>query len=295
MAVLSPHRFFALNMIFILFSGFYITLEGISALRPLRYSVLAVIVLISFIAVFATFYKGVAKKNSLLFALLLFATISYGVVLSVFFGGSIFFEDKRLIAFLILSFPFGLSLINLHQDFISNSSLFNCFRTSRIFDVFFIGGLIFLILSQALDFSPLPDFNFEDTHKKRSYSQQTTGLFGLGAVYFLYKGGHTNNAVMRIYFVIVAFAFLFLSTFGGARGDFIISVIVFLLLLLRVYPLWFAVLSISVAVFCISYIVSSGLVDLQDIPFFHRFKYLITSESFGNRDILLFEGDGLWL
>ena len=281
----STHRFqyrFALIVIFLLISGFYITLEIGDQFRPVRFTVFGILLLSIGLSVVSAIQKD-AIKTTVAFQLLahLFL-LAYGMLSSVVFGGFRFFEDQRLIAFLLISLILSYVLTQLQTDF-KTRQFANLISSSWLLDVFFIAGLSYIFFSGALTFSPLPIFNFIDEEGSVDYSQGTTALFGLGAAYFLYRAAF-NKAISRFFYLFFAISFLFLSVFGGARGDFIVSILVFVLILFRLYSLRFKLFFSTVAVTAI--ICFLFAVDINDIVLYQRFQEVFEG-YLGLRDVLL--------
>ena len=281
------HRFqhrFALIVIFLLISGFYITLEIGDQFRPVRFTVLGILLLSIGLSVVSAIQKD-AIKTTVAFQLLahLFL-LAYGMLGSVVFGGFRFFEDQRLIAFLLISLILSYVLTQLQTDF-KTRQFANLISSSWLLDIFFIAGLSYIFFNGALTFSPLPVFNFIDKAGDVDYSQGTTALLGLGAAYFLYRAAF-NKAISRFFYLFSAISFLFLSVFGSARGDFVVSILVFVLILLRLYPLRFKLLF---SIFSVAAIICFlSVIDINDILLYQRFQGIFNGDL-GWRDILLFQ------
>ena len=279
------HRFqhrFALIVIFLLISGFYITLEIGDQFRPVRFTALGILLLSIGLSVVSAIQKD-AIKTTIAFQLLahLFL-LAYGILGSLVFGGFRFFEDQRLIAFLLISLILSYVLTQLQTDF-KTRQFANLISSSWLLDVFFIAGLSYIFFSGVMTFSPLPVFNFIGKEGDVDYSQDTTALFGLGASYFLYRAAF-NKAISRFLYLFLAISFLFLSVFGGARGDFVVSILVFILILFRLYSLLFKLLFSVISVTVI--ICFLFAVDISDIVLYQRFQEVFEG-YLGLRDVLL--------
>ena len=271
---------FALIVIFLLISGFYITPEIKDQFDPIRFTVLGILLL-------ATGLSFAIQKNAIKItaAFQLWAhlfLLAYGMLGSVVFGGFRFFEDQRLIAFLLISLIFSYVLTQLQTDF-KTRQFANLIFSSWLLDIFFIAGLSYIFLAGLLTFSPLPVFHFINAERDVDYSQGTTALLGLGAAYFLYRAAF-NKAISRFLYLFLAISFLFLSVFGGARGDFAASIMVFVLILFRLYPLRFKLLFSIVSVTAI--ICFLFTVDINNILLYQRFQGVFNNDL-GLRDMLL--------
>ena len=90
--------------------------------------------------------------------------------------------------------------------------------------------------------------------------------------------------MLRLFCLFFAISFLFLSVFGGARGDFAVSILVFVLILFRLYSLRFNLLFSIVlvtAIICFSFVV-----NISDILLYQRFQVIFDGDL-GLRDVFL--------
>ncbi len=275
------HRF-ALMVIFLLIPGFYITPEIGDQFRLIRFIALGILLLSIGLSVLSALQKDAIKITVTFQLLVHLFLLTYGMLGSVVFGSFIFFETQKLIAFLLISLIFSYVLAQLQADFKARQFA-NLVSSSWLLDVFFIAGLSYVFFSGELTFSPLPVFNFISKEEVINYSQNTTALLGLGAAYFLYQAAY-NKVILRCLYLFLAISFLFLSVFGGARGDFAVSIVVFILILFRLYPMRFQLLFgiVSVAtIICFLF-----AIDMNDVLLYQRFQKMFDSDL-GVRGMLL--------
>jgi len=280
---------FSLMVVILSIMGFYINPQVKGVFIAARFLSLGFVVVLILLFIFKAVNSGRLSNTIGYFLMAHLFLITYGSFLSWVWGGSFFFKDTILVGFLLVSVLFSASL----------AACLNVFSAQQykerypVLDYFFVLGFLSLILMNALEFMPLPKFYFEsEGGEVQYYSQGTTFLFGVAAVYFLHRASLKSGSV-RVSLILISLLFLVLSLFAGARGDFIVSCVVCLILSIRTMPFRYnlvlmAVVASAIAVFLLYF-------SWEDILFFKRMETVMTGESFGSRDVLLLQSVELML
>jgi hypothetical protein len=278
----AANTIFAVAFIVLMLDGLYITTDNyllLSALRILLVLILGALIVIRFCYTFAGW--GI-KKECILFLFVHVFLLLYGLALSFIFGGGRYFSETNLHFYLLFSLAFGYAFINYLSE---ARRTVHKVVTSRLISVFFFGSLAYLFFSRAILFNPLPYFDFEAIDDElRFYSQATSALFGIASIYFLLVS-FGKVFLWAFFLIITSLIFLYFSAIGGARGDFIIALALYCLILLRHKSVYSYLLLLSLTVLT-SYIIFSEKYS-ENFLLLERFRDLIETGSFGERDVLL--------
>jgi hypothetical protein len=281
-AQIRGNSIFALLISAIMIDGLYITNENYILLSPIRfYATLAVGILI--VTKFFLIALLSRQSRSLMLFLLAHSTLLiYGLMLSTFYGGVKYFDaDKKLVLYLLISVVFGYTLATL---FVSSLKTANQRSSSIVLPIFFSCSFIYLLSSKAIQLGAIPYFNFEDIGgESTSYSQSTSFLFGVGALYFLLSA-HESTRFKSLILFTISIMFLYFSAMGGARGDFGLGLILYILILF-VSRSAYSLVALVLLITLISYaIYNDGLID--NFLVLERFLHLYETGDLGERDFL---------
>lgn len=288
--LLNPATVVAAFFILITFDALYIHKAHYLVLSSIRYVILCLCLLTLFFSTRLLATDRPTITTSVIFVSTHTALLLYGLSLSYYFGGwQYFLAHPVLLSYLLISMAFGVALLHAMtaQDSAKNRSYLNITITSYIFLAF-----VFLVLTQAISFAPLPEFHFDTFGEgdPRTYSQPTTALFGLASILFFLQS-HQRAFWLQLFWLLAAFFCLYLSMAAGARGEFGATVLVLLLVAIR-KPL-LTHYSLIVLFLCAIgiYLIQTGL--WQEISILERFFYLIETQSFGERDRFIYESVNL--
>ena len=167
------------------------------------------------------------------------------IVYAFFFGlinDGIDLAEFKSYLYLVSSLVFTLAIffsINENDCFLKNK-IKNNFSLKKyipmnykFFGIFFIFFLLIVYVNKGFSFSTLK-INYATLYNDNidDYSQSVTAFFGLGAIFFTFLACVQNNKI-RIFILIVALLYLFISFLGGARGEFIIVLLIINLILFK--------------------------------------------------------------
>ena len=288
--------FFALNfsIIIITMHGFYLNEFSAAIFRPIRYMLMGIVGIFSIILLWLSIKKFVLKKATIISVSIYILLFLYGMVASVVNGGFFLLEPEHFISSL-----FSLVLITISSIYISflkekdaKDIHMKLKKKSNIVLLFFIVGTSYLLISEALFFNPLPQFNFFIDGERKFYSQGTTFLFGVAATYFFYSSSQALGLMQKIYFFF-SFGFMCLSISAGARGEFLVFVIVFFLMAFRFYGFKSLIYIFLICILLFAYVNYIDLIDWESIPFIYRMSMVLSGQTLGLRDLFLIDSINL--
>ena len=228
-------------IVLIVLDGLYITNRLIALFVPIRYGLLAFILAGSGIFLLSRLKSGSIKKNQFYAIFFHLILLSYGLFLSTVYGGFLLLESGELVfTFLSLFLTLVLFLeFNRNSKFfhwsISNASWTNYYKGQINFNSFLIILLIIspllLYFFNAIELRPIPRINFDLSAADGGYLQATSKFFGLGSILLLFIALQKKTHTSSIFFLSFSFMLLGLSGLGGARGEFLICILVMFFLL----------------------------------------------------------------
>lgn len=286
----NPHKqtlpftgaLFGIFFIFVTLDSLYITDANYALLSQIRlYSTFLLGGMVLAFLIYIVFFSA-PSKALLYYSCAHLLLILYGLLLSLTFGGAdYFFDDPKLILYLLVSLGFGQAMAS---HFLSSLGPDRT-RISILLPIYFCLSLIYLVLSGALLFAPLPYFSFDQLDQvDRNYSHATSALFGIASLYFL-LASYDRSTSSRLALTLVSFFCLYLSAMGGARGDFAIAVLLYAIILVR-HRSVYSYLLISGFVGLVIYILSDDEI-LHKILIVERYLSIVESGDFGDRDVLV--------
>ncbi len=285
-------------IILIVLDGLYITDRLIALFVPIRYGLLGFILAGSGTFLLSKLKLGAIKKNQFYAIVFHLILLSYGLFLSSINGGYVLFESRELMyTFLALFLTLALTLeLNRNSIFfnwsISNASSIKYYKGQINLNLFLIILLIIspflLYIFDAVELRPIPRINFDLSAADGGYLQATSKFFGLGAILLLFIALQEKTLTLSIFFLSISFVMLGLSGLGGARGEFLICILVMFFLLFS-FPTrkknLFLILTCFGALF---YFFSFFAETLDGLKIVQRFSVL-GSGNFGARDQLLIQ------
>jgi hypothetical protein len=227
------------------------------------------------------------------------------IVYAFFLGsinGGIGLADFKYYLFLVSSFVLTLAIfssINENDYFLINK-IKNNFSSKpyipmnyKLFGTFFIFAISLMYFGKAFSFPP-PKINFLVEQKAHiiDYSQSTTAFFGLGAIFFTFLACALTNKI-RIFILIVALLYLFISFLGGARGELIIALLIINLILFKSLSTGQIILYLIFLSAILAGNLFYEIIDFENYIFTKRFMDIFNNQNFGLRDILLMNGFAL--
>lgn len=220
------------------------------------------------------------------------------IVYAFFFGlinDGIELADFKRYLHLVLSLVFTLAIFSSinENDYFLKNKIKNNFtlklyipKNYKLFGTFFIFAILIVYFSKGFSFSPLKiNFDLPNLGYKYSYNQSTSAFFGLGAIFFTFLACALNNKI-RIFILIVALLYLFISFLGGSRGEFIVALLIINLILFK----FLSIGQIILYIFFLSGLVVGNLfyeiIDFGNFTMTKRFAVILFEKNFGYRDIL---------
>lgn len=231
----------AVFVLFIVFDGLYVTDQLIPYLMPVRYILFCVLGfgLLSFC--WFLYKTKKIKKSHLTVTYFHLILLAYGLVFSSLNDGLL------LASFRVYSFAFLAVFLTLFVmvEATKNEAYAEQNRTNQQsslskrrkinFNTFFLCLLILTPIAfyflNILELSPTPRLNF-DLEGSPRYLQSTSKLFGIGAIVFFHLAFSKSRWISAIYFLF-AIILTFMSGLGGARGEFLVTLIILFLVSAR--------------------------------------------------------------
>lgn len=276
---------FSLAAMLVIIPGFYITPEIASKFRAVQLLIVIGLLYSSgFSALQAVRKASIGRSVSWLLSLHIFLLI-YGLWLSALRGTSMFSAGQSTVQFFSASLLLSLVLAQ-YFDTIREGT-HEATSESNLLGVFFAVGTGIALISGALTFVPFPLFKFSTFEGVFAYSQKTTALYGLASMYFLHLSVKKVPYV-KISLYVLSLLCLLLSAFSGARGDFLVSVLVLVMMSLRLFPLVFTLQCAMVALGSATLIAS--IVGTDDILLVQRFLVVLSGDTLGMRDVFVAQG-----
>ncbi len=160
-------------------------------------------------------------------------------------------------------------------------------RFAKWFIVYISVGILLTVFIGGLEFTPVPQFNFEYEAGVNSmetlYSQEMSRFFGFGAMAAAFVAINGSGRRVKYFYFSLVLVFLLFSLLGGARGDSI-----FALVLVMAY----LVISTSIrgllwlgSILFMLYVGVGDWSGIENFQIFQRFSGL--EGNFGQRDVLL--------
>lgn len=286
-------------VIFFLAPGFYINPEVLTIFWVLRKLCLAIMVFAACMLLFKSLFDRDLRRNVIVCLTLHLALLIYGLLMSLQFGGYIYFDTFRHIEYLLASVVITILLSGYISS--ANNKFYHSDRQIWMIAVFIIIGMIYLLADGALVFTPLPMFLFASYDAVLEYSPETSSMLILSAIYFLFLAKGQNRSVKIALFCIVLL-FFSLSLYAGSRGEVIVGLIVMSGILFRHFTIKESIvmcLTLLMIIFITANVndiigfikkilfIADGKMNLQASPFVERMRSVATGEHFGNRDFLL--------
>lgn len=151
--------------------------------------------------------------------------------------------------------------------------------------VLFVITPFILFATESLILLPIPHLLFSLNDNTSLYSQGTTAYFAIGSIVFIFLSVTAKNFPKRITLLFLSLVMIFLSALGGARGDFLVGVIVVLLIIIRFKPF-----KIGALIFLPLFLLSLSYLNIfaDDFVILRRLSVL-GDGNFGLRDVLLYQ------
>jgi len=276
--------------------GLYINDMLISLIKPIRYSLLAIIALLLAIPFVTVLKSGKLRTHSFTVIYIHLFLIGYALLLG-WLNGGIKLIETELYLFLILSIFFTISIFYSINEY--NYFLLNRIKNDlplklsipmnyKLFGVFFIFSLLVIYFSGAITLDPYPIFAFNIVEIiNYNYSQGTSSYFALGSIFFTFLSCTTPSKITKFCFLVTALIFLYFSMAGGGRGDFIIGILVIILIIFKFLSARWLILTLFFLSGLVMWILSSELIDFSNFLMIRRFEGVIADQNFGDRDVLL--------
>jgi len=275
---------FGIFFIITMLDGLYVTNANYLSLSTIRFY--STILLGGSVIAFLLYALFISKPTRALtlYSCAYATLVLYGLLLSLLFGGADYlFADPKLILYLFVSLGFGYSMASHFLTGLSSDKS----RISVWLPAFFCASLVYLIISGAILFAPLPYFNFEQFDQDvRRYSHATSALFGIASLYFI-LASYDKPRFRSLILTLISIFCLYLSAMGGARGDFAVALLLYVAILIR-YRTIYSYVSVAVLAGFLIYVFSDEAI-LQNFLVFERYLSTIEAGDFGDRDVLVFQ------
>lgn len=161
------------------------------------------------------------------FSVITFSFFSYffivGFVNSVFYGGIEYLNPNIILNIIMICCGFAI-FQNHFRHPITDYILFAVLA-------YFIFALLLTVLFNGLEMSYPPHFVF--SFADRTYSQGITGFFGIAAITCVYLVFSIQQKFVTPALAVLSIAFIALAFLGGARGDFLATFLVILLIIFK--------------------------------------------------------------
>lgn len=278
------HTLFPITIIILTVHGFYSDGLITDVFRYIRYGCIAIITIL----VISHFFNRILVKHHLTnssflitsyLVMILIATIT--TVMNIGFLKHI---DAERMYFIIVSVPIMFIIIaqmdGIHFNNISDKTHK---LQNGIFIIYFVVGTLAVIAAQKLTFDPLPKFTIIRDNQEKHHSQGVTFIYALAAIYFILLASKLSFGY-RYVFILLSLTYLGVSLFGGARGDFIVGLIVYICILVKLFPVRYTIFLLLILGWIVVKLLNSF--SLDEIIFFQRMAILLDGDSFGNRDVL---------
>ena len=283
-------------VILIVLDGLYITDRLIALFVPIRYGLLGFILAGSGIFLLSKLKLGAIEKNQFYAIFFHLILLAYGLLLSSANGGYVLFESRELMYTFLALFLTLVSILEFNRNSIffdwsiSNASSINYYKGQINLNSFLMILLIMspflLYIFDAIELRPIPQINFDLSAADGGYLQATSKFFAVGAILLLFIALQKKTLKLSILFLSISFAMLGLSGLGGARGEFLICILVMFFLLFS-FPTrkrnLFLILTCFGALFCFFSFFAEALDGLKIV----RRLSVLGSGNFGLRDQLL--------
>ena len=266
----------------IMMDGLYITEENYDTLAPLRLYLTLILCATIIASNSLKIFFSKSNAATIIYTGAHLIVLCYALFLSKIFGGDFyFFTEEKLISYLLISIFFGHSLSTCFATYINAQKTTS---SSIYIPLFFVGSFIYLLVSKSIIFGDVPYFDFGNVKEEtRLYSQSTSALFSVGAIYFL-TSTHKYSILKSLPSFIFSCACLYFSAMGGARGDFAIGLILYISILLRFRSAYSVLAFILLASTIVYFIVHPAFIE--NFFIIDRFLVVVETESYGDRDIL---------
>lgn len=277
--------------------GLYINNQLITYFVPLRYALLFIFG-IGLLSYFWSLYKVKKIRKNQFYAIFFHLTLLfYGLFLG-FVNGGIFLASNRdyLFAFIAVFFTLfvilevnrnSLYLLSLTSNSWPISSVLKNINFNSFFILLLIISPLILYFFNAIDLSPIPNINFE-IGVGNLYQQSTSGLFSVGSILLFYFALITQKRLSTIIFLFFSLITIFLSALGGARGEFLIGLIVLSLILLRNLNKKRMVVIAIFLTFSLGLVLINYWELIETLLIFERLA-VVGLGNYGSRDTLLFQ------
>jgi hypothetical protein len=236
-------------------------------------------------------------KKNVIMALFIHSLLLLHIFFLGLINGGIELIEFRNYLFFILSFLFTLSIfisINENDYFLINRIKNNFLLklsipfNYKLLGIFFILTLLCMYFSKTISFwPPLMNFNLQD-RPDEMYRHSTTAFFALGAIFFTFLACALTNKI-RIFILMIALLYFYISFLSGARGEFILGLLIINLILFK----FLSVGQIILYLFSLSGLVAGILfyeiIDFSNYVMIQRLDPLLNRQSFSYRDVLFRE------
>ena len=288
---------FGLLVTMLILDGLYVNSELIGFFKPIRYGLLFLFGGYLFYNLAILMKSNRIKKGVFLALTFHIFLLVYALLLSTINGGVFLVEGRQFLFLLLGVFLTAYLFDEIHQPTSSCVSTaayssHKYFRLSSIllpnFNIvlpfLLLLSPVLLFLTDSLIFLPSPHIAFEFDGAS-DYSQGTTGYFALGSIVFTFLAVSSSSFVNRLALLVLALGMLGLSALGGARGDFLVGVIVVLVMLIRTFSfkdwLFYMMIFLGPIIFFQPYINDI----LNELVIFQRLSVILEG-NLGLRDIL---------
>lgn len=218
--------------------------------------------------------------RSLVYSLLWYlGIVSYGLLLSVIYGG-LHHVSQTLAIDLLLNLTLML-IFSMRNGAVLGMNLARMLYWFAVITAFvsaWIGGIVFEIPpSFVYEYESMKFGGDEDL----TYSQGISAFYGLAGVVSAFLWCHSRSRLEMYGFFVSTTVFVFLSVLGGARGESVAAIAVITILLVRYRVRLLVAFGTAVSVVAVVAFKSGSL---QDIVLIQRLVSL--ADDFGMRDIL---------
>lgn len=197
-----------------------------------RYGTLAIVLYLVIHKILNSLPAFRFQKSAFWYVFLFALFLLWGVALSLPFGGYIFFyETPILLAFLLVSMIYGLSIHSLVHNLNDRKS--NNPYVDKVLSAYFLISPVVATYLGGISWAIPPRIIFDFGEAiERSYSQGFSGFYSAAAVFFFCKADN-QALIWKPVFWILTILFIVLSAVGGARGDFVAGIIAIVLYIVR--------------------------------------------------------------
>ena len=289
---------FGIVLLVSVLDGLYVSTDLIFFFRPLRYGLLILLSLYFLHQITVGIKTNLARITPLIGGMIHILFFSYALTFSGVYGGATLIESRNFLLIFLGVFTTifcfeelnkkKLSSDKLHKNSNFKNRILSLIDVNFLLPIFFIMSPFALWVTNTLVFTPVPQIQLTDLETVRNYSQGTSGYFSVSSIAFTFLATTYKENTKYFGFIVVAFVMLGLSALGGARGDFLIGVLVCLFIIVRRSP-WKKVIYQLGFFLIVMYIIQQYInFSIDDLLIVQRLSQL-GDGNFGHRDTLLLQ------